>query len=135
MTYTTGNAMWPQLFSAAAVKLSFARRKVFSTTNQALANALSSWAQAAGFKISIFDERQSRGITNYILAREYQGLADRSSQIDYHAPSRFAVEDFARQGRDILKPRPRRHGVELGEVEILRQSIPSLFALLSRGLD
>ena len=135
MICTTVYAMWPQLFSAAAVKLSFARRKVFSTTNQALANALSSWAQAAAFKISIFNQRQSRRYYEPISAREYQGLADRSSQIDDHAPSRFAVEDFARQGRHILKPRPRRHGVELGEVEILRQSIPSLFALLSRGLD
>ena len=79
------------------------------------------------FKVATVQNRYN------LIDRSSEGV--RSSQIDDHAPSRFAVEDFARQGRHILKPRPRRHGVELGEVEILRQSMPSLFALLSRGLD
>src|SRR4029078_571573 len=57
------------------------------------------------------------------------------SEIDNHATPRLACENFGGQQWHVLEPRSRRHAVELSEIEICRQTSPSLFALLARGKD
>ena len=55
-------AMWPQLFTAAAVKLSFARSKVCSTTNQALASAHHLSSCSLNFDRELNDFGQHTGV-------------------------------------------------------------------------